>query len=350
MQTKKRCIELVGEAVGNGARKRKACEILGVSARTMERWEGRPEKSDLRMGPITEPTNKLALQERKQVIEICTSEGFKDLAPTQIVPRLADQGEYVASEATFYRILKEEKLLAHRSDSKPKERHKPDEYVVTTPNQVWSWDITYLKSPIKGMFFYLYLIMDVFSRKIVGWDIHFEENSEHAAVLAEITCLMEGIDPKSISLVLHSDNGSAQKGATMLGTLQRLGVVPSFSRPGISNDNPYSESLFKTLKYVPEYPENYFETIEIAKGWVEKFVIWYNTKHLHSGIKFVTPQDRHVGLDNGILEQRNRVYKDAQARMPQRWSGKTRNWDKVEQVLLNPLPETRELCNLKVGN
>jgi putative transposase len=337
-------MELVGKAVINGARKKKACDTLGVSARTMERWEQEPEKGDLRRGPKTEPANKLTMQEQEKVIGICTSEEFKDLPPTQIVPRLADRGQYVASEATFYRVLKAEKLLAHRDDTKPKNGHKPEEHIATAPNQVWSWDITYLKTSVKGLFFYLYMIMDVFTRKIVGWDIHMEENSEHAAILAEITCMVEGID--FLQLILHSDNGSAQKGATMLGTLQKLGVVPSFSRPSVSNDNPYSESLFKTMKYRPSYPERAFESIDQAKEWVEAFVEWYNTEHLHSGIKFVTPQERHTGLDINILERRHQVYEAARAKAPHRWSGKTRNWDPIEYVLLNPLKSTRQMYTL----
>lgn len=341
-------MELVEEAVSNGARKEKASESLGLSARTVERWEQEPEKGDLRRGPKTEPANKLSSREREQVIEHCTSEEFKDLPPTQIVPRLADRGEYVASEATFYRVLKAEKLLAHRDDTKPKNGHKPDEHIATAPNQLWSWDITYLKTPIKGLFFYLYMIMDVFSREIVGWDIHMEENSEHAAVLAEITCMVEGIDFNQ--LILHADNGGAQKGATMLGTLQKLGVVPSFSRPSVSNDNPYSESLFKTLKYRPSYPEKAFASIEHAKEWVAEFVKWYNTEHLHSGIKFVTPHDRHTGCDIDVLKKRKHVYEAAKLRNPNRWSCKIRNWEPVETVLLNPLKETKQMYSLGACN
>lgn len=337
---------LVGEAMTNGAGKEKACEILGVSARTINRWWQGPEKGDLRRGPKTKPANKLSPQERQQVIQVSTSKRYKDLPPSQIVPRLADSGTYVASESTFYRILKEEKMLAHRNDTKPHTRHKPNEYVATKPNQVWSWDVTYLKTFVKGMFFYLYMIIDVFSRKIVGWDIHYEDNAENAAILAEITCLIEDID--SGDVVLHSDNGGSQKGATMLGMLQNLGVATSFSRPSVSNDNPYSESLFKTLKYRPSYSEKGFENIEEAKVWVENFARWYNTAHLHSGIKFVTPESRHNGSDKAVLEARKNVYLQAKDSNPNRWSKEIRNWNRIDNVLLNPLKSTRELYNLKV--
>jgi len=337
-------MELVEEAMNNGARKEKACETLGISTRTMQRWESADVKGDMRKGPKTKPGNKFSPEERQKVIEIATSEEYKDLPPSQIVPLLADKGIYIASEATFYRILQEEKMLNHRSDSKPHKRHKPNEYIATRPDQVWSWDVTYLKTYTKGLFFYLYMIMDVYSRKIVGWDIHFEDNAENASLLAEITCMLEDIDENQV--VLHSDNGGSQKGATMLGTLQSLKVATSFSRPSVSNDNPYSESLFKTMKYCPMYPENGFENIEQAKEWVAIFVKWYNTEHLHSGIKFVTPESRHNGDDKAILEHRKDVYRSAKESNPNRWSKDVRNWDHIGHVLLNPLKSTREMYSL----
>ena len=345
MKIRTHCVKLISEAIHSGARKDKACDVLGISSRTIERWKNSSEAGDLRKGPITQPANKFTIKERGAIIKICVSTEFKDLPPTQIVPRLADKGQYLGSESTFYRTLKEEEMLSHRDDTKPKRRRIPNEYIATGPNQVWSWDVTYLKTYTKGLFFYLYLIMDVYSRKIVGWNIHHEDNSENGSILAEITCILEGIEKGQV--VLHSDNGCSQKGATMLGTLERLGVTASFSRPSVSNDNPYSESLFKTLKYVPLYPEKGFSIIEEAKTWVEKFVIWYNTVHLHSSIKFVTPMDRHMGLDKGILNKRAKIYKLAREKNPNRWSGETRNWKHIEKVGLNPLPETRKTLRLE---
>jgi len=339
------CVELIDEAISNGARKKPACEILGLSVRTIQRWDGAPIKGDMRKGPITEPANKFTPEELKKVIETATSEKYKDMPPSQIVPRLADDGSYIASESTFYRELKKQDMLSHRSDSKPQKHHKPNEYIIISPNTVWSWDVTLMKTLVKGLFFYLYMIMDVYSRKIVGWEIHHEDNAEHASILAEITCFVEGVNRDE--LVLHSDNGCSQKGATMLGMLQNLGVATSFSRPSVSNDNPYSESLFKTLKYRPAYPEKGFATIEEAIVWVENFVVWYNTEHLHSGIKFVTPESRHNGEDKAILEARKDVYRKAKEANPNRWSKDIRNWNHVDTVLLNPLKSTRELYNLK---
>ena len=186
------------------------------------------------------------------IIAVSTSPRFRDLSASQIVPILADAGVYIASEASFYRVLRENKLLVHRNKAKPSVNSKPKEYVVTGPNQVWSWDITYLRSSVRGTFYYLYLVVDIWSRMIVGWAVHEEESAELASALIVEACLRHGVD--SEKLTLHSDNGGPMKGATMLATLQWLGIVPSFSRPSVSDDNAYSEALFKTLKYRPEYP------------------------------------------------------------------------------------------------
>ena len=213
-------------------------------------------------------------------------------------------------------------------------------HVATGPDQVWSWDITWLKTPVRGVYSYLYLIMDIWSRKIMGWAVLSIESSAHASELFRATCARYKLDPKGI--VLHSDNGGPMKGATMQVTLERLGVLPSFSRPGVSNDNPFSESIFRTLKYRPEYPAKPFATIEDARKWVESFVRWYNTEHRHSGIRFVTPEDRHTGREIEILTKRHRVYTQARKRRPDRWSSDTRNWNPITSVYLNPEQEVEE--------
>ena len=176
--------------------------------------------------------------------------------------------------------------------------------------------------------------MDIFSRKIVGWEVYDRECAEHAATVFHKAHLREGIQAKD--LVLHSDNGAPMKGATMLATLQRLGVVPSFSRPSVSNDNPYSEALFKTLKYRPAFPTKPFEAPEQARVWVHGFVHWYNEEHRHSALKFVTPGQRHRGEDESILHQRGELYTAARNTNLARWSVATRNWDRISSVLLNP--------------
>ncbi len=223
----------------------------------------------------------------------------------------------------------------HRGRSQTeKPTHKPKELVADAPNQLYSWDITYIPTDIKGFFFYLYLRLDIYSGKIVGWQVHESECSDLAANLMLDVCHREGIEPDQV--VLHSDNGCPIKGASMLATLPQLAVMPSFSRPSVSNDNPYSEALFKTLKYRPEYPSLAFKTVADGREWIVGFVCWYNHEHLHSAIKFVTPAQPHSGDDMAILAKRDQVYQTARAKYPQRCSGKTRFWEPIKEVLLNP--------------
>lgn len=346
LEDRQMAIQLIGEAVEAGARRSKACEVLDITLRTLQRWEKALEESklhDQRKAAASEriPDNKLSDEERQQVLRVCNHPQYRSLPPSQIVPMLADQGTYIASESSFYRILREEGQLHRRGRAaKPSQLVKPKGYRATGPKQVWSWDITYLASSVRGAFYRLYLIMDIFSRKIVGWEVHSEESSDHASTLIRKACLSEGIREKG--LVLHSDNGGPMKGATMLATLQKLGVVPSFSRPSVSDDNPYSESLFRTLKYAPAYPATPFESIEAARRWVYGFVQWYNDTHRHSAIRYVTPNQRHNGDDKQILNERKATYAEARKRTPQRWSRQIRNWDQDEEVWLNPPKERQE--------
>lgn len=329
-------IMLIHEACDAGARKVKACNLLNISIRTLSRWEKEGGLDDKRKtANRTSPANKLTEDERQMVLSIANSGKFCDLSPKKIIPLLADEGAYIASESSFYRILREEKQLMHRQLTKPVKHKKPLECVAYHANQVWSWDISYLPSPVKGLYFYLYLIMDIYSRKIVGWSIHETESSGQAACLIQQACQDEHV--KEEQLILHSDNGSPMKGMTMLAMLEQLGVIPSFSRPSVSDDNPFSESLFKTLKYHPDFPMlSKFESIEAARAWTEKFVFWYNTRHLHSALKFVTPQQRHTGIDQLILSKRHEVYSQAKRKHPERWTGDTRNWRLPATVTLNP--------------
>jgi len=330
-------IAWVDEACTAGARLSEACKALEISPRTLQRWREDGEvKADGRKdaGAQRVPANKLTESERQQILDFANGPQFANLPPSQIVPTLADQGLYIASESSFYRILREANQLAHRGKAKPPTRKRPAPLQVSAPNQLWSWDITYLATTVKGIFFYLYLIMDVFSRKIVGWEVYESESSDQAAKVFRKSHMREGISCDS--LVLHSDNGSPMKGATMLATLQRLGVMPSFSRPSVSDDNPYSEALFKTLKYHPGFPDKPFAYIEEARKWVHGFVRWYNEIHRHSALKFVTPGQRHRGEDIAILEQRHLLYETAKAHYTERWSGPTRNWKPEETVYLNP--------------
>ena len=325
-------------AIKDGARLKPCCDIVGLSVRAIQRWRSN-EGGDKRPTAKRSSPRTMTEEEKDKIIEVCNSNEYKDKTPNEIVPMLAEKGVYIASESTFYKVLRERQLLKHRSNSKPSvKRKKPDELIAHGPLQVLSWDITYLKTSVKGMFFYLYLFMDVWSRQIVGWTVEDCESGDLASKTIKRICEENNINESN----LHSDNGSPMKCATMLATLQNLGVVPSFSRPSVSNDNPYSESLFKTLKYCPAYPGK-FETIDEARTWVHKFVTWYNTEHRHSGIKFVTPEQRHKGIDKKILMKRKETYIKARKRNPHRWARNIRNWDYVEEVALNKEPEKIEL-------
>mgnify|MGYP003977965245 FL=1 len=327
-------VALLNEAVESGARIFKACEILSISVRTFNRWNSEDGLIDHRHLVDRIPANKLSDDEVKKVLEISNSDEFSDLPPTQIVPKLADRGEYYASESTFYRILRAEKMLKHRHKSKPKQKEKPKQLIARGPNQVWSWDITYLKTTIAGIYFYLYMFIDIFSRKIVGWNIHTTESTAHASNLVKHIYNSEGV--KKGQVYLHSDNGSPMKGSTMLMTLKELGVSASFSRPSVSNDNPYSESLFNTIKYNRFFSDDHFDVIEQAFECIEDVVSWYNFEHMHSSIKFVTPDQRHNLQDIELLSKRDVVYNSAKEITPARWSGETRSWKYIELVSLNP--------------
>jgi len=332
-------LALLDEAVACGARLSAACDLAGLSARTVQRWKQRPDGDDLRKGPCGRPGNALTAEETAQVLAVMTSARYAALSPKQLVPVLADEGLYLASESTMYRLRRRLGVKSTRPTSRSHVTRASTMHRASGPNQVWSWDITYLPTTIRGHFLYLYLIMDVWSRRVVGWEIFERESTDHAAELFRRVCSQKGIDPKG--LVLHSDNGSPMRGGTMLATLQWLGVVPSFSRPHVSNDNPYSEALFRTLKHAAAYPKLPFADSETARRWVTRFVAWYNGEHRHSAIRYVTPDQRHFGEETAILARRSSLYERARETNPERWSRSTRNWTPIGQVLLNPEPMIR---------
>ena len=340
-------VQLIEEAVESGASCEKACERLGITERTYYRWKKRKgETQSYEDGRPTaihpEPSNKIPEETRRQIIDTCNSAEYASMPPCEIVPSLADKGIYIASESTFYRVLREEKMLNHRGRSEAPKHNRPATYSADAPNQVYMWDITYLNGPHKGMFYYLYLFSDLYDRSIVGWEVYEEESAELASDLIKRITLKQGrltTEP----LVLHSDNGSPMKGATMLSTLYQLGITPSNSRPRVSNDNPYAESLFKILKYRPNYQPQGFATLEEARNWVDQFVNWYNDMHHHSGLNFLTPSQRRSGESEKIFEKRHAVYEAAKAAHPERWNGRdTRNWSLPDTVYLNPEREISE--------
>jgi putative transposase len=332
---KEKIIHLVKDAQTNGARLHEACSLLGFSIRTYERWKNSPDKTDKRKGASKKIPKKLNDLEKKTILSIANSKEFASQPPSQIVPALADRGEYICSERTLYRLLKNEGMLNHRGKARPPQKRICPRLIAYKPNQIYSWDITYLPAEVKGKFYYLYLFMDIYSRYIVGWHIDEHQDNKIAAAVFKDLCLKSSILPHQ--LTLHSDNGGPMKGATMLSTMQSLGVIKSFSRPATSNDNPFSEALFKTVKYCPSYPRKPFKDIKHAETWMGNFTLWYNTEHKHSGIKFVTPYQRHHGLDKGILMYRKEVYESAKSRNPRRWSGTSRCWLPAKEVYINPV-------------
>lgn len=330
-------VELIDEARAAGARLGPACRVLGLTARTYQRWtrndgvgaDRRPQACRPR------PAHALNAEQRQEVLAICNQPEHAALPPGQIVPRLADRGRYVASESTFYRVLRAEGQQHHRGRSKkPASAGAPTTHCASEPNAVWCWDITWLPGPVRGQFFFLYLIMDLFSRKIVGWEVHENESAVHSTALVQRTVWAESCIDRP--LVLHGDNGSPLKGQTVQAMLGKLGITPSFSRPRVSDDNAFVESLFRTCKYVPNFPRAGFGSLTAAREWVRDFVDGYNGRHLHRGINYVTPDQRHRGEDVEVLARRHAVYQDARRKNPARWSGSTRNWGRPEQVWLNP--------------
>ena len=327
----------MAQAQSSGARLLQACRVAGVSIRTIDRWRNRPGGDDLRSGPHRRPRNALTPTEEAQVLHVLTSSRYAELSPKQLVPQLADEGLYLASESTLYRLqrrygLRGTKRIASRTHvTRAAALHR-----ATGPNQVWSWDITWLPTIVRGLYLRLYLVMDVWSRRIVGWRVAERESADIAAELITQICRDAELDPRG--LVLHSDNGAPMRASTMVSTLQWLGIVPSFSRPHVSDDNPYSEALFRTLKHTPAYPRLPFANVAAAQRWVARFVQWYNGEHRHSAIRYVTPDERHGGREQHILTHRHQLYQMARRIHPERWSGPTRNWAPAGTVLLHPPP------------
>ena len=312
-------------ARADGARLRPACEIAGIDLRTLQRWkahagltagDGRPQAVRPKLSHALTP------DERAQLLSVANLPRFASVPPARIVPMLADEGVYLASESSFCRVLREHGQNTHRGRAKaPKASRPPTTHIATAARQVWCWDMTYLPAAVIGRWFHLYLILDLYSRKIVGWEVHATDDSHHAAHLVQRTALAEGIAMLASKPVLHGDNGSTLKATTVLAMLHHLGVKPSYSRPRVSDDNAYAESLFRTAKYRPEFPAKGFADLDEARAWAAEFVRWYNHDHRHSGIRYVSPAQRHAGEDHAILAARHALYMRAREAKPARWSG-----------------------------
>ena len=332
--------QAVEEAHAAGARLRPACELAGIDVRTLQRWKAGDGlvRGDRRPEAVRErPAHALSEAERARLLQVANEPRFADVPPARIVPMLADEGIYLASESSFHRVLRAAGQNAHRGRAKvPQAVRPPTTQVATAPNQVWCWDMTFLPSVVIGNWFYLYLILDLYSRKIVGWEVHETDSADHAAHLVRRTALVEGIHTAAQKPVLHGDNGATLKATTVLAMLHWLGIKPSYSRPRVSDDNAYAEALFRTAKYRPEFPAKGFTGLDDARAWGGRFVHWYNTEHRHSGIGYVTPAQRHAGEDHTVLAARHEVYTRARAANPRRWSGATRDWTPRGAVTLNP--------------
>ena len=323
-----------------GARLQPACEIAGIDVRTLQRWkaqqgltagDGRPQA----VHPT--PSHALSPAERAALLAVANEPRFASVPPARIVPMLADEGVYLGSESSMARVLREHGQNARRGRAKaPKATRPPTTHIATAPGQVWCWDMTYLPANVMGRWFHLYLILDLYSRKIVGAEVHDSDDSDHAAHLVRRTALAESIATLDTKPVLHGDNGSTLKATTVLAMLYWLGVKPSYSRPRVSDDNAYAESLFRTAKYRPEFPAKGFADLDAARAWATEFVRWYNDEHRHSGIRYVTPGQRHAGQVPAILSARHELYLQARERNPARWSGATRDWTPIGHVTLNP--------------
>lgn len=340
LEDRQKMTQLVQEAHASGARLQPACLLAGIDVRTLQRWKAgdglvvgdkRPEAIHPR------PAHALSDAEQEAILSIVNEPRFAEAPPARIVPVLADEGVYLASESSFHRVLRAAGQAGRRGRAKtPRKSRPPTTHIATTPNQVWCWDMTFLPTTVIGCWFYLYLILDLYSRKIVGWEVHASDDSDHAAHLVRRTALAENIHSEPAKPVLHGDNGSTLKATTVLAMLHWLGIEPSYSRPRVSDDNAYAEALFRTAKYRPEFPTRGFTDIEEARLWGAQFVQWYNFEHRHSGIRYVTPAQRHAGQDRGILLARHELYIKAKESKPSRWSGNTRDWTPVGAVTLNP--------------
>lgn len=342
LEDRRHMAQIIDVAHRDGARLSKACKLAGINVRTLQRWKAQDglAKGDRRPDAIhPAPLHALTPEERAAVLEVANEPRFADMPPARIVPMLADEGAYLASESTFSRILREAGQNAHRGRAKRAQtKRTPQTHVASAPGQVWCWDMTYLPTQTMGRWFYLYLILDLYSRKIVGWEVHAEDDGDQAAHLVHRTALAEGIalNERDQRPVLHGDNGATIKSTTVIAMLHWLGIKPSYSRPRVSDDNAFVESLFRTAKYRPEFPDKGFTSLDGAREWARHFVHWYNFNHRHSGIRYVSPAQRHAGQDRHILAQRHAVYLQARERNPTRWSRHTRNWNPIEAVALNP--------------
>jgi putative transposase len=294
---------------------KKACYTLGLARASYYRWDTSPSSdSPEEKRPI--PSWALSPQERQKVLDLLHTDRFIDQSPREVYATMLDEGTYLCSVRSMYRILDEQGEVRERRDQLRHPVYQPPELLARGANQVWSWDITKLKGPVKWTYYYLYVLLDIFSRYAVGWMVARREQASLAQKLIEESCEKQSITPGQ--LTVHSDRGPSMSSKPVALLLADLGVTKTHSRPHVSNDNPYSESQFKTLKYRPDFPER-FGSMEDARGFCQTFFPWYNTEHHHSGISFLTPEQVHYGLAKQIVKEREAVLKMAYQIRPDRF-------------------------------
>ncbi len=338
-EDRQKALRLLHEGQRRGVSIKAIAALIGICSRTLRRWgiafKAQGFTQDCRKGSTRHVVQRFGKEERKRVIAIINEARFADLTPNQIVAILAEERIYIGSESTIYRIMRQEGLLNHRGRSRqPREPRNVPVLEVTGINQVLAWDITLLPGPIKGQFYYLYMVIDVWSRRILGVEAHERECSELASAFFDRICRDEEIS-KETSAVLHSDNDAPMRSFTLAAKMAELGVSLSFSRPRVSNDNAYAESWFRIMKYHQSYPLRRFRDLLSVKVWVDGFVDWYNSEHRHSGIKYVTPNQRHYGQADAISCIRQQTYEKARQKHPQRWSRQPRDWSQPQVVSIN---------------
>jgi putative transposase len=293
-----------------------ACAALGIARATFYRYRDNLDCSQSRALERLPPARSLAPVERKTVLDLLISERFADDAPRQIWATLLDEGKYFCSVSTMYRILRAECGVRERRDQLRHPVYSKPELLATAPNQVWSWDITKLLGPVKWTYFYLYVILDIFSRYVVGWTLAPRESGTLAKLLISETCAKQAIVPGQ--LTVHADRGSSMKSKQVAHLLADLGITKTHSRPYVSDDNPFSESQFRTLKYRPEFPDR-FGSIQDARAFCRPFFDWYNTEHHHSGIGLHIPHSVHYGLAEAINDARRQTLTEAHSTHPERF-------------------------------
>lgn len=322
-------IALIDEAMAAGARQTRACAAIGLDERRLRRW--RTSEGDGRTGGYRATAQALTEVEEDTIVSAISDKELQGLPPKQAYYRLMDLGVYVSSYTTFLRVLKERKLVVGKRERKQTGRGKRPELVAMAPNQVWCWDITWLESPVIGKYFFLYMIIDMFSRKVVGWGVAAQESGALARKIFTYALETEGVSADQ--LIVHADNGKPMRSRTLRTLFSLLAVTASHGRPHTSNDNAYAESLFATFKGRVAYPD-FFRSISAAREYCAAFFEWYNTEHLHSGLDYVTPIQVHTGAHLAVFARRNAQLEENRRNHPQRHGGKAKVYGIPETVRL----------------